>query len=338
VTRENSRITDHVSLCQMSILNNYRLIIFDKDGTLIHFESMWGEWIMELARRLEAASGQPVERELFQTMGFDSASGRVLADGPLVVAPMAHLRALTVNVLREAGLPSEKAEADVAEAWFTPDPIASARPLADLPSLFTQLRQRGLKIAVITTDDRLPTQATLAGLGVTELVDALACADDGIPPKPAPDMVWAVCQATGVEPAQAVVVGDAVADLQMGRAAGAGQIIGVLSGVSSAEQLTPYADKILPSIAELLTEQEGPNSPSDSTSQMTTMDKNLDEFWEDMLSGEPERVRRAWLELTDEEANSVLQHLQRMADGPDYQQEQKQMASAALKIIREQAE
>ena len=33
---------------------NPRLVIFDKDGTLIHFDAMWGGWVTELARRLEA--------------------------------------------------------------------------------------------------------------------------------------------------------------------------------------------------------------------------------------------------------------------------------------------
>jgi len=73
-----------------------------------------------------------------------------------------------------------------------------------------------------------------------------------VPVKPAPDMVFALCRATGVAPAQCVVVGDSAADLQMGRAAGAGLVVGVLSGVSSAEVLKPYADGVIASVAELI--------------------------------------------------------------------------------------
>ncbi len=235
------------------MLSNFQLIIFDKDGTLIHFDAMWGGWVTELARRLEAACGKPVAEALFQAMGFDPVSGRVLAHGRLAVTPMVRLRALTVEVLRELGLPPADAEAAVAAAWHIPDPVTLARPFTDLAALFGALRQRGIKIAIATTDDRAPTEATLAGvLGVASLVDAMVCADDGVPVKPRPDMVFAVCRTTGVDPAHSIVVGDSVADLQMGKAAGAGLVVGVLSGVSSDTELKPYADLVLASVEALL--------------------------------------------------------------------------------------
>lgn len=242
----------------------HKLIIFDKDGTLIHFDAMWGAWVTELARRLEAETrflgrnrvSEPVTDRLFREMGFDPVSGRVLAHGKLAATPNARLRDLTVDMLRGMGLAPEAAEAAVAAAWHIPDPVTLARPVTDLRALFGALRARGLKVAIATTDDRAPTEATLAGLGVASLVDAMVCADDGVPVKPAPDMVFALCRATGVAPAQCVVVGDTAADLQMGRAAGAGRVVGVLSGVSSTEVLKPYADKVLSSVADLLTTAE----------------------------------------------------------------------------------
>jgi len=185
-------------------------------------------------------------------MGFAPRSRRIAPDGRLATTPMAGLRALTVDLLCEAGLPRQASEAAVAAAWYAPDPVALAHPLADLPALFGALRKQCIKIAVATMDDRTPTEATFARLGIEHLVDALVCGDDGLPLKPAPDMVWAVCRATGVSPAKAVVVGDAVADLQMGRAAGAGLVIGVLSGVSPKEILAPHADLLLESVAELV--------------------------------------------------------------------------------------
>ena len=108
-------------------------------------------------------------------------------------------------------------------------------------------------IAIATSDDREPTRATLSSLGVAHLVDALIAADDGVPLKPEPDMVWAACRLTQVEPRQAIVVGDALPELQMARAAGAGLAVGVTSGVSSAELLLGCADIVLATVNELLT-------------------------------------------------------------------------------------
>lgn len=228
------------------------LVVFDKDGTLIHFDAMWGGWVTVLADRLEAAAGIAARGPLFEAMGFDAAQGRVIAHGKLAATPMSALRALTVTVMRECGLSRAEAEAAVAAAWHIPDPVLLARPFADLPALFGALQNSGAKVAIATTDDRQPTETMAAGLGIAEFLDTMVCADDGIPVKPAPDMVRVICDRLGVAPAQTVVVGDSAADLQMGRAAGAGLVVGVSSGVSAAEMLAPLADAVIDSIAGLV--------------------------------------------------------------------------------------
>ncbi len=226
------------------------LFIFDKGGTLIDFRRMWREWVVELAHRLEGATGFSVAAPLFEAMGFDPRTGRIAPEGRLATTPMAGLRRLTVEVLCQTGLsPSASAEA-VGAVWFAPDPATQVRPLADLPALFGALRQQGARVAVATMDDREPTEATFAWLGVR--VDGLVCGDDGLPLKPAPDMVWEICRRVGVPPERSVVVGDAVADMEMGRAAGAGLVVGVLSGVSPSELLAPRADLVVGSVGELV--------------------------------------------------------------------------------------
>jgi len=234
------------------IPSNIQTIVFDKDGTLIDFNAMWGDWITDLARHLEAAAYIAIAPQLFQAIGFDSVTGAIAPGGPLAVSTMAEIRALAGEVLRAAGLTPASAAAALQAGWYIPDPVALAQPLANLPALFGAVRARGLRIAVATTDDRAPTLATLEALGVAPLVDALACGDDGRPIKPAPDAILALCHELGIAPAQAAMVGDTTADLRMGRAAGVGLNIGVLSGVGSAALLAPLADVLLPSVAELL--------------------------------------------------------------------------------------
>ncbi len=231
--------------------SDYALIIFDKDGTLIDFDHMWAGWMIEFARRVEVELQRPVAEPLYQAMGYDAATNHVLANSKLAITPMHLLRTLAVEVLHDLGLPPAVAAETVARAWYSPDPVALARPLTNLTQLFTQLRQHHLKIAVATTDDRAPTQATLTALGVTHFIDSMICADDGILVKPAPDMILTHCQRLGVAPARTLMVGDSLADMQMGRAAGAFNI-GVLSGVSPAAALQSHADLIIPSIAALL--------------------------------------------------------------------------------------
>jgi phosphoglycolate phosphatase len=229
-----------------------KLIIFDKDGTLIDFHAMWSDWVRELARRLETATHTKVADRLFTAVGFDPTANWVEVGGPLAIATMSELHKLTVDVLHETGLPQLDAQRYVASAWFVPDPVASARPLANLSTLFNTLHKDGVKIAVATTDDHAATVATLNGLGVATLVDAVLGGDDGVPTKPAPDKVLLLCQMLNVAPADTAMIGDTVADLLMGRAAGVGLAVGVLSGVGTAEVLQPHADLVLPSVAALV--------------------------------------------------------------------------------------
>jgi phosphoglycolate phosphatase len=64
-------------------------------------------------------------------------------------------------------------------------------------------------------------------------------------------MALAFCKAVGIVPEQAAMVGDAVHDLAMGRAAGFALNIGVLSGTSGREDLEDFADLILASVNDM---------------------------------------------------------------------------------------
>jgi phosphoglycolate phosphatase len=140
----------------------------------------------------------------------------------------------------------------VETAWFEPDPVATAVPLADLAALFAALRGSGRVIGVATTDHRQPTEATLRSLGLRGDVSAIACGDDGVGVKPDPAMLLALCATVGIPPEQTAMIGDTPADLVMGRSAGAGRVIGVLSGLGGRDDLGALADVLLPSIGELL--------------------------------------------------------------------------------------
>lgn len=234
----------------MQLLKNFdaQAIIFDKDGTLIDFDHMWGTWTLQLAERLETVTGLNAREALCESYGFDMARRKILLDGKLTCTPMWRLREMMVEVATSLGLSEESARYAVDEAWFVPDPVTLAKPFTDIHKLFTNIQNRGIRIAIATTDDRRPTEAMLQAFGVSHLVDTMVCADDGIKAKPAPDMVTTVCARLKVDPRKAIVIGDTVADMSMARSAGAGCVIGVLCGVGLLEHLTPLADILIDTV------------------------------------------------------------------------------------------
>ena len=90
-------------------------------------------------------------------------------------------------------------------------------------------------LGVVTGKSRRGLRAILGHYGLDPLFIAVRTADD-CPSKPNPAMVLECCAETGIDPADAIVVGDAVFDMEMARNAGA-TALGVSWGYAPVEHL-----------------------------------------------------------------------------------------------------
>ncbi|HWR54873.1 MAG TPA: HAD-IA family hydrolase [Negativicutes bacterium] len=248
-----------------------KAVIFDKDGTLILFEPLWLEVAKTRCREIVRALQVDGEREtvisrrLLQTMGINPDTLRIHPRGPLAIAPRSEdMLAVTTGLFLQ-GYNWDEAREIVHRGYDQADrlvdKIALVQPVEGLEGIFSALRAAGLKIAIASTDVYTGIEATLKKLGIAVYVDCIVSGDRTPRHKPAPDMVLLACEALGVEPAEAVMVGDAPVDMIMGRKAGVCAAIGVLTGLTPREQLAPLADVVLSSIAEIAVCRSG--TPSD---------------------------------------------------------------------------
>jgi phosphoglycolate phosphatase-like HAD superfamily hydrolase len=244
-----------VTLLQFSSVSfDTGLIVLDKDGTLLDFE-MWNilaaAWVDRLA---EGFQGDALRDDLCRNMGFDYERRYSDPQGPMAIATTAQIMAIAAGTLYRHGLPWPQAE-DRARLAFDTEaeiPLASLmRPAGNLPPLFRALKAAGVPVAVVTTDHRRETEVALQYLGIAGLVDYVLCGDDGVPPKPAPDMLLVTCRQMGVEPGRVAMVGDTLGDLIMAERAGAGLRVGVLTGAGTREELAPHADVVLDSVDDI---------------------------------------------------------------------------------------
>lgn len=98
-----------------------------------------------------------------------------------------------------------------------------------------RLANEGWLLAVATGKARRGVQALFEMHPIAQYFDTVWCADDG-PGKPNPFMCQQAMAAVGAEPAQSLIIGDAVHDMAMGRAAGI-RCKGVAWGFGAADEL-----------------------------------------------------------------------------------------------------
>lgn len=183
--------------------------------------------------------------QLLAAGGADRNGGSVAADSVLAAGNTVEIAAAWV----QAGAP-------VAAAALTAELDALFRaaaqtvvPVTDLARLFGRLR--GLRLGIASSDNEAAIRATAARFGIDGLVDYVAGYDSGHGTKPGPGMVQGFCREAGLAPEEVAVVGDNRHDMAMGRSAGAGLTVGVLTGTGTRETLAGLADLCLGSIAGL---------------------------------------------------------------------------------------
>ena len=84
------------------------------------------------------------------------------------------------------------------------------------------------------------------------LFDTILCWGEVNLPKPHPETIFSICRQLGVDPKEAVMLGDSVADMMTGKRAGVAVTVGILEGgVTPREELEKVADLVVNSIQDL---------------------------------------------------------------------------------------
>ena len=212
-----------------------RLVLFDCDGTLVDSVGLIHE---VMARTFEAFGHARLAPERTKTvigLTLDIAIAR-LQEKPHVddeaVAMTAHYKQIYAGVRAEPGF---------------------QEPL--FPGIAEMMRclesDENLVLGAVTGKSRRGLDLIRATHGFDRTFFVSRTADD-CPSKPHPAMVTECCSEAGIDPARTIVVGDAIYDMQMAKAAGA-TAIGVAWGYASVPDLAEAgADHVLTKAADLI--------------------------------------------------------------------------------------
>jgi phosphoglycolate phosphatase len=138
------------------------------------------------------------------------------------------------------------------------DPAALAYP--GVVEGLRRARTRGLRLGLATSKPRRAAERMLGLMGVADLFQVVAGDDSVRHSKPDPEMARLVADGLGLPPGRCVVVGDGVADMAMGRAAGM-RAVGVSYGAATpAELKAAGAEEVVDSFAAVLALVTGPTA------------------------------------------------------------------------------
>ncbi len=227
-----------------------RAVLFDKDGTLIDFDATWNPVYLETVKTLTRGDAD-LSRRLLEVGGWDFSSNTVRSGSPLRQASNAQIAALWAREMNYPGR-ADALEFQI-DVLFRMGGVQHAKPTTPhLPELLVRLKRANLRIGVASMDGEAAVRATLERLDLSPFIDFVAGYDSGHGIKPEPGMALAFARQCAIKPAHLAVVGDSPHDLEMGRAAGAGLVVGFTGGGGRREVLAPAADRIIEQLEELL--------------------------------------------------------------------------------------
>ena len=221
----------------------FKGLIFDKDGTLFHFQESWGSWLDEVLNDICEKSISK-KRQLSKILGFNFSKKKFFEDSPFIAGT-------TEEFLASIESFSDNLKGKELEEFINSKLMQIVqKPVGDLKVLFEYLKSKKILLGVATNDNEIPCKSQLEKERIIKYFDFIAGSDSGYGFKPEIGQLEAFCRSLNLKPSEVAMIGDSTHDLIAAKKAGL-YAIGVLTGVAKRSELELYADKILKSIKDL---------------------------------------------------------------------------------------
>jgi phosphoglycolate phosphatase len=222
-----------------------RVILFDKDGTLLDFEKVWGPYAEECINTFVKDFDKPHEKEnLQESLGV--ADGKVKANS-IVASGTGRDIHETFERYAEGGREwAKKHYEDNFDFIFE-----HMKLLKGAKQTMKVLHDLGYKNVIVTSDSRKGTEAFIKKFGLDDLVMDVVAGDDNNYCKPDIRVLDQLMERYNLNIEDLVMVGDNTSDTLLGLKEGL-YTVGVLSGTSTSTADLEGADLILESVEELI--------------------------------------------------------------------------------------
>lgn len=228
-----------------------KAIIFDKDGTLMDFDSFWVTLtrvvVEEVRKNMRVVDVS--EEEILAALGVEH--GVTNINGVLCYGTYAQIGSIVCNVLENSGYKTNVDEVTklMIESYHRNYEKGIIKPTChNLCKVLSRLKSEGIKLAVVTTDDSFGVQRCLQVLGIEEYFDAVYSDDGKLPAKPEPHSIYDFLAKEGLAKSEVIMVGDTLTDTVFAKNAEI-KVIGVAKSDANKQILAEHADAVIPDIS-----------------------------------------------------------------------------------------
>ena len=222
-------------------------IIFDKDGTLIDFDAFWiGVSVKAIEDTLTWANDSATSvSEVLEAFGVHD--GVTDIEGILCKGTYEELSDAMYAIMKKNGFSGdgESVARKLRESYKKSCDAGVIKPTCkNLFEVLTKLKQQGIRLYVVTTDNPEITLTCLKALGIEKLFDKVYSDDGKTPTKPDPFCVYDICERFGVDKERVVMIGDTMTDMNFAKNAGI-SAIGIAKSENNAKILEPHAYAVI---------------------------------------------------------------------------------------------
>lgn len=225
-----------------------RGIIFDKDGTLIKFDSFWRPVTEKAVIYILSKTKMPLylKDELMTASGINDGINGLICRGTY-----SQLAKMFKKILEKHRRDVGDIESLVTEAFTKSMTAGETVPAcAGIEELFSELKKSGYMIFLVTTDRRDITKKCLDELRLEEYFDEIYTDDGRGYSKPDPYYINMITEKYGLQRNELIMVGDTVTDMEFAVNGGI-RAIAVSSDAESRCILKKYTDTVIDDISYL---------------------------------------------------------------------------------------
>lgn len=225
-------------------------VIFDKDGTLIDLHYFWGKMtelrVLELIKRFSLKN--ECNKKLCDFLGFNIKTRKMYNDGITALYSRAKIIELLIVELEKYNIKANSFEIEdifneVSELFYQ-NLEAQVKPISQAIEFAKKLKEKGVKLGIVTADSIVSTNRGLECLGILDLFDVIVARESHPERKETGKPTKFALEMLNSKPENSIMIGDTPIDYESAKKAGIDKTILVATGqlnIDDLQKISPYS-------------------------------------------------------------------------------------------------